>query len=582
MITDLAGCSIGTTIVIVEPARLTATASATPSNCANDGSATVRPIGGTRPYTYNWIPSAGSDSTLQNVSAGFYIVTITDANLCSVTAAASVNSLVTITPESTLKPVTCHDGSDGSILMATSGENPPFNYTWSYGGSVSNPLIGLPSGRFNVTITDANGCQAIRAYEIQQPEAMAVTPLVTSPLCDGLCNGIIATTMTGGNGGYVYTWSRNNEHAAFINGVCAGNYTVSVTDIKGCTYVSPAIAVTAPDVMVVDTIVVTQPTCYGSRNAVLAPHALGGTPSYLFDWGNIGFGIVSSLSVGTYEVTATDSKGCSATRSVSVSEPPPVVGAVTRTNLQCAANESGTIRVDTAYGGNGSPFTFSLNNAAQQQTPLFVGLNAGTYNVHIYDVAGCEVVLPTFISQPAPLSIDAGGPFQITLGDSVRLAPQLTGFFNPNYIYTWTPSASLSCANCAITWAHPLQTTTYTFMVRDTAAGCTATDRVLVDVITPENVFIPNLFTPNADGINDVFTVFGGISIQKVQTLRVFSRWGTLVHEANNFAPGDLNSGWDGMLNGRKMNPGTFVYYVVVEFIDGKTAVFQGDIVLVR
>jgi gliding motility-associated-like protein len=118
-------------------------------------------------------------------------------------------------------------------------------------------------------------------------------------------------------------------------------------------------------------------------------------------------------------------------------------------------------------------------------------------------------------------------------------------------------------------------------MVTD-ETGCIATDSVRIAVIKNRPVYIPNAFSPNNDGPNDLFTVYAGPAVESVQSLRVFDRWGNLVFERGEFAPNDESMGWDGRFDGRLMNGGVFVYFAEVRFIDGLVVNFKGDVTLVR
>jgi gliding motility-associated-like protein len=588
VITDANLCSIGTTVIITEPTRLTTNAVATPSRCANDGSVTTTTVGGTPPYTYQW----GSiiNSTTQSVpslSAGDYYITVTDAKLCTATSLAIVTALFNIAPDTTVTRVRCAGGSDGQIQLAINGDNPPFTLQWSYANSIANPIIGLPAGNYRVTITDAIGCQAIKNYYMFQPEAMMAIPTLRDPKCNAACDGQIYLNMTGGNGGYVFSWGRAGEYSAYLNAVCAGTYSVTITDQKACTYSPAPYTLVQPDPVIIAPMLVVPTSCNGRYDGQLTAVASGGTPQYQYDWGSALGPVRGSLPVGTYTVTASDINGCTAFASGTVVEPPPIAVTLSVAGLNCTNDESGRITIDAVSGGNGGPYTYALNNAAQQQTMLFAGLNPGNYNIHVFDVNGCEIIEQRLIRTPSPLIIDGGGPFTIQMGDSVKLSPQVSGAFNPLYEYTWTAikpgtNASITNPTTLATYVHPLLTTTYQVQVRDAARGCVATDRVLVEVVNPLNVYIPNIFTPDGNGLNDYFMPFAGLGIEKIVVMRVFDRWGDLVFENNNFLPNVEKSGWDGTFKGQKMNPNTYVYFIEIELSDGKKQVFSGSVNLMR
>ncbi|MEO1713510.1 MAG: gliding motility-associated C-terminal domain-containing protein, partial [Bacteroidota bacterium] len=112
--------------------------------------------------------------------------------------------------------------------------------------------------------------------------------------------------------------------------------------------------------------------------------------------------------------------------------------------------------------------------------------------------------------------------------------------------------------------------------------GCSAMDATEIIVRFPQNIYVPNVFSPDFDGINDVFYPFAGNDVAQILTFRVFDRWGELLHENLNFQPNDPTYGWDGTFRGQPMNPGIFVYYLEVEFINGQTEVIKGDVLLMQ
>ncbi|HFB99770.1 MAG TPA: T9SS type B sorting domain-containing protein, partial [Phaeodactylibacter sp.] len=144
----------------------------------------------------------------------------------------------------------------------------------------------------------------------------------------------------------------------------------------------------------------------------------------------------------------------------------------------------------------------------------------------------------------------------------------------------WTPTSpcAFPCLDTTIT---PLNQTRYTVKVID-INGCVAFDTITYWVKKDRHVYIPNAFTPNGDGINDFFVVYGGKDVQEVKTFRVFDRWGELLLEHKNFPPNMTDYGWDGKLDSKRMNENVFVFYVEVLFLDGWVERYAGEVVLHR
>ncbi|MEZ4932498.1 MAG: gliding motility-associated C-terminal domain-containing protein [Saprospiraceae bacterium] len=143
----------------------------------------------------------------------------------------------------------------------------------------------------------------------------------------------------------------------------------------------------------------------------------------------------------------------------------------------------------------------------------------------------------------------------------------------------WTPF--YDCQNCFEQAVLPVENTTYQVKVID-VNGCTANDRVAIFLDKKRNVFIPNAFSPNDDGLNDIFFINTGKDVAEILNFKIFDRWGELVASFENFPPNDLSYGWDGSLNGRKMDTATFTYFAEILFLDGVVEIYSGDVVLVK
>jgi len=161
----------------------------------------------------------------------------------------------------------------------------------------------------------------------------------------------------------------------------------------------------------------------------------------------------------------------------------------------------------------------------------------------------------------------------IRFGDTIRVV-KVTGNYDPYLVYEWKPETGLGCSNCAQTFAAPLETTVYTITATDTL-GCKGFTEFTIVVIGDYVIYVPNAFTPNKDGTNDVFKVFA----QGVKTfeLQVFDRWGEKLYEGQ-----ELLDGWDGYFRGKEQNPGVYVYVAHLEFFDGYKKLLKGSVTLIR
>ncbi len=174
--------------------------------------------------------------------------------------------------------------------------------------------------------------------------------------------------------------------------------------------------------------------------------------------------------------------------------------------------------------------------------------------------------------------IDLGETKTINYGDSIQLEANFNQAIDSFY---WTPSALVPCIDCRKPYVRPFQTVTYTITAFN-EFGCYGTEEVKVNVLTDRPVYIPNIFSPNGDDNNDEFMIYAGVGVVEIKTFRVYSRWGEALYERNNINPYLEDFGWDGRANGRKLSTGVYIYYAEIEFADGSTEMFRGDITLLR
>jgi gliding motility-associated-like protein len=202
------------------------------------------------------------------------------------------------------------------------------------------------------------------------------------------------------------------------------------------------------------------------------------------------------------------------------------------------------------------------------------GLAAGTYTVTVTNANGCSISDTIVIHQPLPVTIQAiPDSAQIKLGESINVTTTYSDNVQGNPVYIWQPSVGLNCSDCPNPVATPEFTTVYQVTLID-QAGCMATDQVLIEVDLDKTFYVPNAFTPNGNGTNDVFQVYtnGARNIH----LMIFNRWGEKIFESF-----DLNKGWDGTYQDRLLNPSVYVYYVEITYLDGSKKTAKGSVTLI-
>ena len=249
------------------------------------------------------------------------------------------------------------------------------------------------------------------------------------------------------------------------------------------------------------------------------------------------------------------------------------------TDPDCTGDENGSIKIS---GQRGNPYyRYSLQDTNFNYNSYYQNLGAGTYKVYIVDKKGCRDSLLVDIVDPDELIADAGPDKYIDLGEKTNLSGS---YYPSNYDVTqlWTPFYNLDDSTDFNTGAFPYEQTTYTLTVTQDSTGCTDKDQMIVYVKDIREIRIPNIFSPNGDGLNDSFTAYNVRAAIGIEKMNIYNRWGELIFETKNIPLGDISKGWDGTYKGQRVNPGVYVYLFEVKFLDNKVLPFSGDITVLR
>ena len=245
----------------------------------------------------------------------------------------------------------------------------------------------------------------------------------------------------------------------------------------------------------------------------------------------------------------------------------------------CAGDQDGSIELTSVVGGV-PPYEGILIGGNWQSATLFDNLPPGQYTLVIRDAAGClDTLFGLVVTPGATVAIDAGPDRTAAPGEVIDLSAQTTQSLAQ---VQWTATDPLSCPGCLQTTLGPLTTNQTVIVTGWTQEGCSDTDALEVILKTRGNIFIPNSFTPNNDGINDVFSVYGNDQVLQVRNLAIFDRWGNALYSRSDLPINDPSAGWDGTFRDEVMDPGVYVYVVEVELVDGSVRLFKGDVTLVR
>ncbi|PCJ82907.1 MAG: hypothetical protein COA57_12670, partial [Flavobacteriales bacterium] len=503
-VTDVKGCADSATVVVTEPSALSVLTGSTPLTCngGSDGTATASGLGGTPPYGYLWDASAGSQTTATatGLSAGTYGVTVTDANGCTVSTTETVTEPTALSLSTSKTDVSCNGGSDGTATVIPSGATPPYTYLWS-DGQTDSTATGLIAASYDVTVTDANGCQGSATRNVSEPTLLVLAMSSTAALCNGNCDGSAAATPSGGTIPYTYLWDNAQTDPTAI-GLCAGTYSVTVTDANSCTVVS-SVTVTEPTALSVS-ISITEPTCFAACDALGTTTVSGGVAPYTYLWND---GTNNPFCPGacgsvTYTVTVTDANGCIAINSFTPTDPPLLTTGTADTDATCNGTCDGQSTVTPGGGTPGYTYLWSSGGTSATET----GLCAGTYVVTVTDANGCVETDTATINEPTALSL-ASTTTSATCGGSNGTATVTPSGGTPGYTYLWDAAAGSQTDSTAT----GLAAGCYDVTVTD-VNGCTAAKSVCVS-----NIAGPGLTTAktdvSCDGGNDgtaTVTAVGG------------------------------------------------------------------------
>ncbi|MBI5542134.1 MAG: fibronectin type III domain-containing protein [Bacteroidia bacterium] len=453
-VTDAAGCTSVSNFSISEPAILSGTMGQTNASCYGscNGSAWITPSGGTAPISYLW-NDAQTNDTIYSLCAGKYKVTITDINNCVYNDSVDVIQPFTLAANISQTNVSCYGSCNGTATSAPTGGDANYNYLWStIPANTTNSISSLCEGKYYLTVSDAYGCSVIDSVTITQPEVLTSITSFTPISCFGGNDGTASATPTGGTPSYSYLWSDNQTTATATN-LIAGVFSVTVTDLNNCTTTN-FVTITEPTVLSVLTSF-TQISCFGGNDGTATATPAGGTPPYTYLWSdNQTTATATNLVAGVFSVTITDLNNCTATNSVTITEPSALTVLTSFTQISCFGRNDGTA---TATPAGGTP-SYSYLWSDNQTTATAINLVAGNYSVTITD--GCSNTTTSYITVTEP-SIMLATPSQIepsinscdgtaTISTTGGTSPY-TYYWNTSPVQTTSTATNICGGICSVT-----------------------------------------------------------------------------------------------------------------------------------
>lgn len=407
-ITDANSQTVTGSFTVTAPPPVTLSATSTNILCNGQctGTANATGGGGTGTLTYSW----SNSSTTQNLTGlcqGTYTVTVSDANGCSMTSSVTIIEPPVLTSSATFTDVTCFNANNGTATVTASGGTSGYTYAWSPSGGNQASASNLGPNTYTVTVTDANGCTSTSTVTIVQPPQLVPTSTGSTVPCAGSCTGTGVTSATGGTGNLSYAWSPGNMTSTNISGLCAGTYTVTVTDGNGCTS-TDTIQVTQPPAILASTSVL-DASCNQANGSATVTASNGNTP-YTYSWSpSGGTGATgTALGAGTYTVTVTDATGCTTTATAVIIDNSPTA-TISPTVTIIAGNNT------QITGGGGGSYSWSPTNNLSCTTcpnPTANPTVTTQYCVTVTDANGCtdSQCMTVIVEYPCPIDDNFGAP----------------------------------------------------------------------------------------------------------------------------------------------------------------------------
>jgi gliding motility-associated-like protein len=512
------------------------------------------------------------------------VLTVTSDRGCQVTTILDSIFVEGFKYDTTQRRPTCRLGNDGMIrLKVTNCGRAPILYDWeNLGYTTRDSITGLRPGTYRVAVTDSSRTYIDTVRFTLKEDILELardSPSLKQPTCFGFTNGSIAVHLANGKAPFEYNFGRGWTLDSTLCCLGTGSYTIQVRDAFACrgdftfdVVAPPAVAVTVDSFNI---------SCFGLADGKAVARPSGGVGNYRINWSSGSLrDTVVNLKAGSYNVTVYDGNSCPASRSFTVQEPPQIFLSPSRIKeAKCYGDSTGELVVRGS--GGTPPYRYSIDGVRFQRDSAFLSIPAKDYQVVVRDSTGCKATFSVKVPQPPLLQVSAGPDLEVDLGSSAALRAIVVPS-SKQVSYAWTPADStLSCKNCPNVTILPLQNTLYRISIVD-STKCTAFDEVLIRVNKRRPVYIPNVFSPNGDGVNDWFTAWANNSAVRINRMEVFNRWGGKLYQGQGLQLNSHQCCWNGTFENEPVPAGVYVYLIEIEFIDGEKVLFKGDINVLR
>lgn len=426
-VTDANGTQATSSATVGSPPAINLSVSGQNISCngGSNGSVSANASGGSGPLSYLWSPGGSTSSSVNNLPAGTYVVTVTDTNNCSMQDSITLTEPSPLAASINVTTPLCPGTTSAALAASGSGGTPGYQYAWSNNQTGPN-LNNIGQGFYLVTVTDANGCTAQDSITLNPPSPIQISgPQVQDVSCFGAADGALSFNVAGGTGNLTYAWTNNGSNAAQANNLGPGNYTMIVTDGNGCVDSAQG-SIIEPPVLNASITSTQDVSCFNAADGQASADAVGGVGPYTFVWANNQTGTSSTgYGPGNFWVVATDQNGCTDSAYFSITEPSQLTLQLTTSVDSICDGQS--FNANAAAGGGTAPYQYLWSPAAGINAQASFTAVEGPMNITstVTDANGCLINQSTVVrvgSNP-----QAGLVYQpVCLGNPIQLTSQAT------------------------------------------------------------------------------------------------------------------------------------------------------------
>lgn len=480
--------------------------------------------------------------------------------------------------QTSYKAVSCTDDCDGMISINISGGTSPYQLDWGSGLTDQMTASNLCAGTIDLEVVDILGCRMHQEFVLDNPSPLKVNLSVEQAVsCDGAQDGKIRAS--GSQENIRFDWN-TGQNGATIAQLGLGSYEVTVTNALGCRDSAQVQLVNFVNPLQVNIESLEPVSCNGKEDGVLLAKPQGRNYTYSYLWNTQAREPkLADLAAGSYAVTVTNNLGCKDSARFVLEEPTAIEVSFAVKNIDCIGGPaSGRLNINTVSGGSGN-YQYAIDGNKFASDPELNYIPEGQYILKVKDSRGCLGEFPFELEGPPDVKVDIPDTLSVKLGEQLNVTP-VTNIADVEFM--WSENHQVVSTSSTLDLEPPL-TTAYTLQVFDPVSGCSAFDTLEVRVDQTRRVYIPNVFSPNEDGYNERFGIYGDLDVEKINQLEIFDRYGNLVFRRGEHLANQIDDGWDGTRQNQvPAQEGVYIYVAQITFIDGKVEVFKGDVLLMR